>query len=157
MPQKQEQITEKKKEKEKKRQTWCLQIHIALQCWRKLQGQLQRHTELPAPLPFWLVPFASSRKSLACSLNYRSFELQSSLSPLFLLLSILLGFLRNETLNEININSVRLKRIWWKAYLVEKRQHFWVLIRWCLRFVLHFRFPSRALYEKKWFRGWRYI
>ena len=81
IPLKQEQI----KEKEYKGHTWCLQIHIALQCWRKLQVQLQHHTELLAPLPFWLIPFSSSRKSLACSMNYRSFELQSSLSPSLLL------------------------------------------------------------------------
>ena len=81
IPLKQEQI----KEKEYKSHTWCLQIHIALQCWRKLQVQLQHHTELLAPLPFWLIPFSSSRKSLACSMNYRSFELQSSLSPSLLL------------------------------------------------------------------------
>ena len=81
IPLKQEQI----KEKEYKGHTWCLQIHITLQCWRKLQVQLQHHTELLAPLPFWLIPFSSSRKSLACSMNYRSFELQSSLFPSLLL------------------------------------------------------------------------
>lgn len=71
--------------------TFCLQIHIGVQCWRRQSILIQIHIELKVLLLSSTTHFFSLRKSLVCLLNYRFFLSQSSLSPFFNLLTLFLA------------------------------------------------------------------